>query len=215
MHWLVQDRLRAAFCGVRFSTPESRPMSRGAREFFIVDLRGLRAALTARARQSGMTESDVLRYALAVALGRDGQSAATATQAALDNQPSTTQVKLSIRLSRVAPHRLDVNARAVGLSRGAYLGRVIAGAPPVIASRDRLAAAAALSASAAELAVFCRDVHRLAQLLRDGEIRAAFPYRERLDVLDADVRAHLEAAANVLADLAPARMSPRRTSSIS
>ena len=39
------------------------------REFFTVDLRGLRAALAARAARDGMTESDVLRCALATVLG--------------------------------------------------------------------------------------------------------------------------------------------------
>ena len=42
-----------------------------AREFFTLDLRGLRAALTARAAEQGVTESDVLRSALAAALGGD------------------------------------------------------------------------------------------------------------------------------------------------
>jgi len=39
-----------------------------AREYFTVDLRGLRAALTASAARDGVTESHVLRSALAVAL---------------------------------------------------------------------------------------------------------------------------------------------------
>jgi len=43
-----------------------------AREYFTVDLRGLRAALTASAARDGVTESHVLRSALAVALGSDG-----------------------------------------------------------------------------------------------------------------------------------------------
>ena len=44
-------------------------MPAAAREYFTVDLRGLRAALAARAARDGMTESDVLRSALATALG--------------------------------------------------------------------------------------------------------------------------------------------------
>lgn len=42
-------------------------MNSTAREYFTVDLRGLRAALTARAARDGLTDSDVLRGALAVA----------------------------------------------------------------------------------------------------------------------------------------------------
>lgn len=41
---------------------------------FTVDLRGLRAALTARAARDGVTESDVLRSALAAALEQDASA---------------------------------------------------------------------------------------------------------------------------------------------
>ena len=43
-------------------------MNSTAREYFTVDLRGLRPALKARAVRDGLTESDVLRSALAAAL---------------------------------------------------------------------------------------------------------------------------------------------------
>jgi hypothetical protein len=43
-------------------------MSTTAREFFTVDLRGLRAELSARAALDGLTESDIQRSALAPAL---------------------------------------------------------------------------------------------------------------------------------------------------
>ncbi|HEX7499842.1 MAG TPA: hypothetical protein VF524_05990 [Polyangia bacterium] len=45
-----------------------------AREFFTVDLRGLRGSLAARAARDGVTESDVLRSALAAALGQDASA---------------------------------------------------------------------------------------------------------------------------------------------
>ena len=38
-------------------------MAAATSEYFTVDLRGLRAALTARATRDGLTESDVLRSA--------------------------------------------------------------------------------------------------------------------------------------------------------
>jgi hypothetical protein len=43
-------------------------MSPAAREYFAVDLRGLRAPLVARADRDGLTASDVTRSALVVAL---------------------------------------------------------------------------------------------------------------------------------------------------
>lgn len=44
-------------------------MTSTSREYFTVDLRGLRAALSARAARDGPTESDVLRSSVAVAFG--------------------------------------------------------------------------------------------------------------------------------------------------
>lgn len=207
-----QDRPAAAFCGVGSRGPVApRP-----REFFTVDLRGLRAGLSARAAATGATESDVLRSALAAAL----HDVSSAPQGLLPTAPapSPSQLKLSTRLPRSAAERLDRQAHAAGLSRGAYLARLIDGAPPVVASTDKAACAAALSASAAELALLSRDITRLTLLLRQGNVESAKQYRHHLDTLDADVRAHLDLAAAVLADLAPRRtarrhpLTPRRSS---
>ena len=173
-----------------------------AREFFTVDLRGLRAALTAHAAETGMTASDVLRGALAAALDAGHGRAITPTLVAGDESVPTNKVNLSVRLSRTAALHLDLNARAAGLSRGAYLTRLVDGAPPVAGSAERKAAAAALSRSSAELAVLSRDIHHFTQLLRHGAIEAARQYRERLESADTDVRSHLDRAALVLADLA-------------
>jgi len=176
-------------------------MRAAAREFFTVDLRGLRAALAAHAASRGVTESDVLRSALAAVLGSDACSATIALSGQNDDPQTAGSIKLSVRLPRPAAHRLDRCARAAGLSRGAYLSRLIEGAPPVTASVDLAAGAAALSASASELAVLSRDINHLTQLLRRGAVDAARQYRERLDSLDGDVRVHLDRAAFVLAKL--------------
>jgi len=174
-----------------------------------VDLRGLRAALSRRATEAGITESDVLRSALAVALGDDrGDLLNPATTG--DASTSQPQVKLSVRITRPAAEHLDRKARAAGLSRGAYLTGLINGAPAVVAATDRRAGFAALSASAAELALLSRDINHLTHLLSRGEVRAAQEYRARLDSLDADVRQHLDRSAAVLAELAPPQAHARR-----
>ncbi len=181
-------------------------MRAAAREFFTVDLRGLRAALAAHATSLGVTESDVLRSALAAVLGSQA-CGATIVQSGQNHDPRAGgSIKLSVRLPRPAAHRLDLYARAAGLSRGAYLSCLIDGAPPVTASVDLAAGAAALSASASELAVLSRDINHLTQLLRRGAVDAARQYRERLDNLDGDVRVHLDRAAFVLAELLPVRI---------
>lgn len=183
-----------------------------AREYFTVDLRGLRARLSAHAAEAGMTESDVLRSALAVALQAERGSTIAPLSVVGASLSRTTPVKLSLRLSPAAAHRLDLNARAAGLSRGAYLTRMIDGAPLVTASADRKAAVAALSRSSAELAVLSRDIHHLTRLLRQGSVEAARQYSERLENVDADVRLHLDRSGAVLAELAPARTIARRSS---
>ena len=108
-------------------------MSSPSREFFTLDLRGLRAGLKARAASLGLTESSVVRSILAAALGAE-RSDSSAPSAGPMTAP---QVKLSVRLPRTAASRLDRHARAAGLSRGVYLTRLIDGAPPVVASSDR------------------------------------------------------------------------------
>jgi hypothetical protein len=209
-----QDRPPAAFCGVSSSPDASRPMPPVARQYFTVDLRGLRAALAARATDQGLTESDVLRSALAVALGVSHAAVVIRSSNPGEGQPPTRQVKLSVRLPRPAAQRLDLHVRAAGLSRGAYLSRLIDGAPPVTASVDRATGAAALSASSAELAVLSRDINHLTQLLQRGAVEAAREYRERLDKLDTDVRTHLDKAALTLAELSSARIGAGRSPTI-
>lgn len=170
------------------------------REYFTVDLRGLRSALRTRATEDGVTESDVLRSALATALGPNG---AVHPGFASDSGSGrrVPYVKSAVRLVQRAATRLDHDARTAGLSRGAYLARLIQAAPPVMSSADRLAARTALNNSSQELAIMSRDINHLTQLLRHGSLEAAKAYRARHETLDRDVRAHLALAAVVLADL--------------
>jgi hypothetical protein len=180
-------------------------MATAAREYFTVDLRGLRAALARRAADDHMTESDVLRSALATVLGTDRAVLAASAMSGSARCPSASHVKLSVRLVRPAARRLDQDSRAAGLSRGAYLTRLIQRAPPVASSADRIAMCAALNKSAEELAVMSRDIYHLTYLLRQGSGEAARSYTARHEALDRDVRAHLALAAPVLADLSAMR----------
>ena len=182
-----------------------------AREYFTVDLRGLRAALGARAAREGMTESEVLRSALATVLGTNRIPLFDPMQQSTPEPPGASQMKLSVRLAGSVVRRLDQDARAAGLSRGAYLTRLISGAPPVASSVDRVAACRALNSSSEELAVMSRDINHLTQLLRQGSIQAAKSYATRHETLDRDVRSHLALAAAVLADLSTMRPPAKTT----
>ena len=179
-------------------------MASPSREFFTVDLRGLRARLRARAASQGLTESALARRILATALGTEESD--SSAPAAVDGDPAiVAEVKLSVRLPTTASSRLDRNTRAAGLSRGAYLARVLDGAPPVVASSDRAAMCSALNASSTEFALLSRDINHRTQLLRQGSIAAAREYTARHESLDTVVRAHLALAAPVLAELSAMR----------
>ena len=181
-------------------------MSSPSREFFTVDLRGLRAELRSRAARTGQTESAVLRSVLAAAFGTERTDPKPPSVGASDLE-MVGHVKVSVRLVKVAVCRLDHNSRSAGLSRGVYLTRLIDGAPPVVASSDRAAMFSALNASSTELALLSRDINHLTRLLRQGSVAAAREYAARHEALDGVVRGHLALAAPVLAELASMRLA--------
>lgn len=177
-------------------------MNPTAPDFVTVDMRGLKAALVARAQAQRVSVSALVRGAVARELGveeGDGQGEV----AGADAPPRVTPIKLSIRMIAAEAEQLAAGARAAGLSRGAYLAGLVAGVPALSASSTRKDHVAALRASSAELATLSRNIHRLTALLRQAEVDAARPYRQALDTVAADVRRHLELAAGVLSALQP------------
>lgn len=190
-------------------------MNTSAHEFVTVDMRGLKAALVARAQVERVSVSIVVRRAVQRELGVF--NASTQAEAEMSTAaPVCAMVKLSIRLTSAEAEQLDASARRAGLSRGAFLAGLLANMPSLSGDASgRLDCLAALTASSAELSTLSRDVRHLTALLRQGEVRAAQEYRRMLDTLGDDVRAHLTLAASVLAALRPARQSrssdaPRR-----
>jgi len=178
-------------------------MNPHSHNFVTVDMRGLKAALVARARAERVSVSVLVRDAVARELGLakaavDQQAAAPAGSAS-----SATKVKLSIRLTSEEAERLAAGARAAGLSRGAYLAGLIADVHVLSAGASRTDHLATLIASSAELSTLSRNIHHLTSLLREGNVRPALEYRGMLDSLAGDVRGHLTLAAGVLADLRP------------
>jgi hypothetical protein len=178
-------------------------MNATAHDFVTVDMRGLKAALVARAQAERVSVSVLVRSAVARDLGLgvdcERQRAGTRGQGA----SILASVKLSIRMTAPEAQQLAAGARAAGLSRGAYLAGLIANVPVLSAGGGRAEHIASLMASSAELATLSRNIHRLTALLRQANVELARPYREMLDTLAADVRRHLELAARALADLQP------------
>jgi hypothetical protein len=183
-------------------------MKTNAHDFVTVDMRGLKAALVARAQAERIAVSVLVRRSVERELGVIGAAAVSHVQArsATSHGPI---VKLSIRVTRVEAERLDSAARAAGLSRAAFLAGLLANVPCVAGgSAGRLDCLAALNASCAELSTLSRNLYQLTSLLRQAQVRPAMEYRRMLDTLGDDVRAHLRLAASALAALRPARRAP-------
>lgn len=185
-------------------------MNTPTHEFVTVEMRGLKAALVARAQAQRVSVSVLVRAAVERELGFVDPSAepegATRTAAT-----ASSIVKLSIRLTSGEAEQFDAGARRAGLSRGAFLAGLLANVPSLTGdSASRVDCLGALTESSAELSTLSREIHRLTALLRQGEVGPAQQYRRLLDTLGDDVRAHLSLAAGVLADLRPARPSAGR-----
>jgi len=177
-------------------------------DFVTVDMRGLKAALVARAQAERIAVSVLVRRSVEREVGVTGAAVAAQMQARSATSDSPI-VKLSIRMTRVEAERLDAGARTAGLSRGAFLTGLLANVPCVAGgSAGRLDCLAALNASCAELSTLSRNLYQLTSLLRRAQVRPALEYRRMLESLGDDVRSHLRLAAGALAALRPARPTP-------
>jgi hypothetical protein len=175
-----------------------------SRDRISVDLHGLKAALLARAKALGVSPSDLVRSALAEAMGTAlpaGEGGAQARQ----SPPSGSRVRLCLHMSRLQASAAIEAARHAGLSPGDYVGSLVANVPVLVSGASRADHIATLVASCAELSTLSRNIHPLTMLLRQADVDPAKPYRAMLDVLAGDVHRHLELAAAVLADLQPQR----------
>lgn len=177
-------------------------MKAPSHDFVTVDMRGLKAALVARAQRDRVSVSALVRQAVERVLEvhpAPGLESADSSAAL----PSPV-VKLSIRVARSEAERLDQSARRAGVSRGRFLAGLLAGVPSFSdGAGSRLECLAALTASTAELSTLSRNIHQLTGLLRRAEVQPAQAFRRMLDTLEHDVRAHLSLAASVLAELRP------------
>lgn len=176
-------------------------MSTSSPDFVTVDMRGLKAALVARAQAERVSASVLVRCAVARDLGLSVEGERWLVEMPSGAPSSAAGVKLSIRMTTEEARQLAAGARAAGLSRGAYLAGLVANVPVLLAGGGRVEHIASLVASNAELSTLSRNIHRLTALLREANVEPARPYREMLDTLADDVRRHLELAARALADL--------------
>jgi hypothetical protein len=174
-------------------------------DFVTVDMRGLKAALVACAEQRRVSVSALVRKAVELEIGHGADADGRPAGQPDGRAGGDDWVKLSLRMRGCEASNLDAGARAAGMSRGAYLAGLVNGVPVLASGGARPELVSALTRSCAELSTLSRNVHQLTALLQVGNVPQALLYRDLLDHLADDVRAHLRVAAHVLTELRPAR----------
>jgi hypothetical protein len=164
------------------------------RDLVTVDLRGMKPALLARAAARGVSASAVVREALAAAgVGEAPVEPGGGLMAAKD----LGRVRVALRLAADEARELAARAAKAGLPVGAFVVAAVRASGDVPSAAERAVLVAALTRSNAELSATSRNMGHLSALLRHGAVDAARQYRESLDTVNADVRAHLTLAAGL------------------
>lgn len=180
-------------------------MNTQTHDFVTVDMRGLKAALVARAQSQRVSVSELVRGAVARDLGLSAECDPQLDEMPIRAGEEAASIKLSVRMTVEEARQFAAGARTAGLSRGAYLAGLVAGVPVLSAGGGRAEHLAALTMSTAELATLSRNLYQLCTLLRRDEAELIEPYRSMLDTVARDVRQHLDLASSALADLQPRR----------
>lgn len=178
-------------------------MAGTSRDRVTIDLRGIGDAVRAAAACRGMGVAQLVRRALVMSLDLRATVTVTPVNPGSDGQtlrlaPARATAKLTLRLSQAHADALMLNAAALGLSYGDYVGRLVAGSrlPQPLAERqaDRMA----LLASNDRIAALSTDLVALVTLLRQAKVEQARPYRDCLETADAEVRRHLDRASALI-----------------
>jgi hypothetical protein len=91
-----------------------------------------------------------------------------------------------------------LNAGALDLSYGAYVGRLVANSSLTQPVSERRADRTALLASNDRMAALSTDLVALVTLLRQAKVEQSRPYRDRLETADAEIRRHLDRASALI-----------------
>lgn len=125
-----------------------------------VDLQCLKAMLCERAHADGMLPSDVVRQALANALGQPAVSGVLRSPNGRLDQ-GAVRARLSLRMTRAQAATVIEAARGAGMNPGDYVADLVAGVPAFLSGARRVEHVAALIASCAEMSSLSRNVHNL------------------------------------------------------
>jgi hypothetical protein len=174
-----------------------------SRDRVTIDLRGIGDAVRAAAACRGMGVAQFVRRALVMSLELRATAAVAPITRGSDGQtrdqvPTRETAKLTLRLAQAHADALTLNAGALGLSYGDYVGRLVAGSRLPQPLAERQADRAALLASNDRIAALSTDLVALVTLLRQAKVEQARPYRDRLEAADAEIRRHLDRASALI-----------------
>jgi hypothetical protein len=178
-------------------------MPGASRDRVTIDLRGIGDAVRAAAAVRGMGVAQLVRRALVMSLELRATAVVAPIERASDGQTpdqalTRETAKLTLRLTRAHADALMLNAGALGLSYGDYVGRLVAGSHLPQPVAERQADRAALLASNDRMAALSTDLVALVSLLRQVKVEQARPYRDRLETADAEIRRHLDRASALI-----------------
>lgn len=178
-------------------------MAGPSRDRVTIDLRGIGDAVRAAAACRGMGVAQLVRRALVICLDLRATAAVAPMTRGSDGQtpdhvPARETAKLTLRLPQTHADALMLNAGALGLSYGDYVGRLVAGSRLPQPLAERKADRAALLASNDRMAALSTDLVALVTLLRQAKVEQARPYRDRLETADAEIRRHLDRASALI-----------------
>ncbi|MBK6470522.1 MAG: hypothetical protein IPF94_07245 [Betaproteobacteria bacterium] len=142
-----------------------------------IDLRGIGDAVRAAAACRGMGVAQLVRRALVMSLDLRATAMVAPVNRGSDRQtpdqvPAREIAKLTLRLSQAHADALMLNAGALGLSYGDYVGRLVAGSRLPQSVAERQADRAALLASNDRMAALSTDLVALVTLLHQAKVEA-------------------------------------------
>lgn len=172
-------------------------MAGSSRDRVTIDLRGIGDAVRTAAVGRGQTVAAFARQALVAST--DSQALAI-ERLDLPASSSRSVAKLHLRMDEREAEVLILKARALGLSYGEYVGRLVTGTPLPAPVAQRDADRTALRRSCDQLAALAGDINALIRLIRLAKgAEAARQFGDRMRGLESDVRQHIDLASRLVA----------------
>jgi hypothetical protein len=155
-----------------------------SRDRVTIDLRGIGPSVRAAASARHLCLAAYARLALAEA----SEQSATPTRPAPAIERAGAVTKITLRLDPIDAELLLLGAAQVGLSYGAFVGRLLRGTPLPASLADRVKDRDALLVSSDHLATLSADLAHLVRVLKRFEGDGAVRYGAAAEALMADVR---------------------------